>query len=287
MMVLKTTTSLLPGAEPFHFEAPGDLACLLIHGFTGSPQEVRSLGQHLADQGITAHGILLTAHGTAPDQLALATKEHWVDDVDAALSKLEASGKRVFLCGFSMGGALALNIAARRQRDPRVLGVITMSAPLVLVDWRQSLTPVARLLRRWQRWGRPDIKDQRQWVHHVGYRSFHPLAAVQLLRLLRETRRLALDVRQPLLVIHAHQDNTVPAFNAELIVASVSSPDRRVVWLDNCFHVVTVDFDAELVREEVFKFIRAHSDPLELPPAWDSSTPVLSRLQSPPASSLG
>ena len=188
-----------------------------------------------------------------------------------------ASGKRVFLCGFSMGGALALNVAARRDWDSRVLGIITMSAPLVLVDWRQSLMPVTRLLRRWHRWGRPDIKDQSQWPNHVGYRSFHPLSAVQLLRLLRETRRLASEVRQPLLVIHAHQDNTVPAFNAELIVASVSSPDRRLVWLDNCFHVVTVDFDAEQVRAEVFEFIRTHSATLEQPSAWESSTPASSQ----------
>src|SRR5688572_8551189 len=81
--------------------------------------------------------------------------------------------------------------------------------------------------------------------------------------------------------------NTAPAFNAEPIVASVPSPDRRLVGFDNCFHVVTVDFDAELVGEEVFKFIRPHSESLELPPAWDSSTPVSSQPQSPPASSLG
>jgi carboxylesterase len=248
----------MPGAEPFLYKADGDTACLLVHGFTGSTHEVRALGRHLADSGFTAQGILLTGHGTTPVEMARSSYREWVRDVDFALDELLAAGKRVFLCGMSMGGTLALNVAARRPDDAGLAGIIAMATPLRLVHWRLRLLPIVGLFRRWHAWGQPDIKDESRWAGHVAYGGFHVRAAAQLMALLKETRRLAPRVRQPLLVIHSRHDNTVPVFNAELIMRSVSSQDRRLVWLDNCYHVVTVDYDSERVQKEVEDFIRQH-----------------------------
>jgi carboxylesterase len=249
---------LMAGAEPFDFETPGQTACLLVHGFTGSAHELRYLGSHLADCGITARGVLLSGHGTRPQDMARYTDRDWIADVESALDELLAEGKRVFLCGLSMGGTLALNVAARRSEDPRLAGVITLSALLRLADWRLSLVPIAAWLARWHTWGRPDIKDQTKWERHVAYRRFHVRALVHLLRLLRETRQLVAKVRQPLLVIHSREDNTVPTFNAELIMRSVASHDKRLLWLENCYHVITLDYASERVHEEVAAFIREH-----------------------------
>lgn len=246
----------LPGAEPFCLEAPGEAACLLIHGFTGSAYEVRGLGEHLASSGIKACGLLLRGHGTAPEDLLGLSFLDWVQDVETALDELLAEGRRVFLCGLSMGGTLALNVAARRADEPRLAGVIVLAAPLHLADWRLALLPFARWLVRWRSWGRPDIRDERQWDRHVAYRRYHLSALLQLLALLRDTRRRIARVHQPLLVVQSRFDHTVPAANARLIVSSVSSRDRRLLWLDNSYHVITLDFDAPRVCEEVTAFIR-------------------------------
>lgn len=256
MLATSAAPTLMPGAEPFRFDAPGDTACLLVHGFTGTAHELRDLGRHLAEQGITARGVLLSGHGSQPEAMAGCLYTDWVGDVEAALDDLLAEGKRVFLCGLSMGGTLALHVAARRREERGIAGVVALAAPLRLIDWRFSLLPIAALLARWQSWGRPDIKDQSQWDRHVAYRRFHVRALRQLLRLLRETRALVGLVHQPLLVIQSRQDNTVPAFNADLILQSVASETRRVLWLDNCYHVVTLDFDAGIVRQAVVEFVR-------------------------------
>jgi len=264
MVSTSSPSAVLAGAEPFRFDAPGATACLLIHGFTGSAHEVRDLGRHLADQGVTARGVLLSGHGTRPEEMARYDYQHWIADVESELDDLLAEGKRVFIGGLSMGGTLALNVAARRSGERNLVGVITLAAPLRLVDWRLSFLPVAGLVVRWQQWGQPDIKDRSQWDRHVAYRRFHVRALGQLLRLLHDTRRRVSLVQQPLLVIQSRQDNTVPAFNAELIMKSVSSRERRLVWLENCYHVVTLDYDSEQVHREVVRFIREHSK------AWDS-----------------
>jgi carboxylesterase len=247
---------LMPGAEPFRFDVSGDQACVLVHGFTGSPNEVRELGSYLAERGVTAHGLLLQGHGTCPNDLRGCTFREWLRQIDASVEELRAAGKRVFLCGMSMGGTLALNIAARRASEASIAGIVSLAAPLRLVDWRLSLLPLIGLLKRWERWGRPDIKDQRQWERHVAYDRFHIDALRQLLALMAETRGLLPQVRQPLLVMHSRHDHTVLGYNAELIMQSVSSASRRLVWLDNSYHVVTVDFDAPAVRERVAAFIR-------------------------------
>ena len=60
--------------EPFYF--PGNrVGCLLIHGFSGSPSEMRFMGERLAKAGWTVSGILLSGHGTTPEQMAKTTWE--------------------------------------------------------------------------------------------------------------------------------------------------------------------------------------------------------------------
>jgi carboxylesterase len=270
MIVTQSPRSTMPGAESFRFDASGEVACVLVHGFTGSAHEMRSLGWHLHEQGVTTLGVLLSGHGTSPEEMAAYHYRHWLSDVETAVERLEAEGKRVFLCGLSMGGTLALNVAARRQHDPSLAGVVSMAAPLRLVDWRLRLLPIVGLVKRWHSWGRPDIKDETRWEQHVAYGRFHINALIQLLRLLRETRRLLPRVHQPLLVLFGRDDHTVPLFNAELVMRRVSSFDRRLVWLDNCYHVMTLDFDSELVHREVAAFIRERSL------AWDPGTFSLS-----------
>ena len=246
----------MPGAEPFRFDIGGSNACVLVHGFTGTPNEVRELGGYLAQQGVTTHGLLLSGHGTRPDDLRGCSFRDWTRQIEASVDELRRAGKRVFLCGMSMGGTLALNVAARRASEASVAGVVALAAPLRLIDWRLSILPLIGLVKRWERWGRPDIKDELQWDRHVAYNRFHIDALRQLLALMAETRTLLPQVRQPLLVMHSRLDHTVMGYNAELIMQSVSSTSRRLVWLENSYHVVTVDHDAAAVREGVAGFIR-------------------------------
>jgi carboxylesterase len=259
MVYPPAAATIIKGAEPFRFDVPSDVACLLVHGFTGTPGELRELGQFLAEQGIASRGVLLRGHGTRPQDLAASSFRDWVDDVEAELDSLLAEGKRVFLCGLSMGGTLTLNVAARRSGDPRLAGVISLAAPLRIVNWRLHFLPLVGLVRRWQRWSDPDIKDRAAWERHLGYRAFPIQALRQLLSLLRDTRGRVAQVNHPLLILHSRADHTVAAFNAELIHRTVASEHRKLVWLENSFHVVTLDFDADQVRNEVLTFIREHA----------------------------
>jgi carboxylesterase len=259
MVAPPVAAPIIKGAEPFRFDVPGDVACLLVHGFTGTPGEVRDLGLFLAERGVASQGVLLRGHGTRPEDLSTCSYQHWIGDVESALDSLLAERKRVFLCGLSMGGTLALNVAARRAGDSGLAGVVALAAPLRLVDVHPPFLPVMTLLRSWQRWREPDIKDRAAWDRHLGYRAFHPFAFRQLLSLLRDTRGRVARVSHPLLILQSRLDHTVAAFNAELIHRAVSSRHRKLVWLRNSYHVITLDFDLDRVQVEILAFIREHS----------------------------
>jgi carboxylesterase len=268
---------ITPGAEPFHFVGNGRVGVLLVHGFTGSPFEMRPIGEHLRERGVGSVGVLLRGHGTHPDDLLGCRYRDWLGDAEAGLERLLLSHRRVVLAGLSMGGTIALNIAARRADDPRVAGVVAMCAPLRLFDWRLSLVKVLSRVVRWHAWGKPDVKDTSAWERLVAYRRFRTPCIREVLGLLQETRALLPRVHQPLLVIQARRDNVVPPVNAEYIFSGVRSARKRLIWLENCYHVVTVDYDAPLVLAAVSDFVAGLALADEGTPAAAADTSSTSR----------
>ena len=247
---------LIPGAEPFDHPGRPDIGVLLVHGFTGSPNELRPTGAALADQGIGSRCFLLPGHGTHPDDMVGHPYTDWIEDVERGLDAVLATYDRAVIVGLSMGGTLALNVAARRAGDARLAGLVTISAPLVLDDWRLGFASLITRVVKWQAWGKPDIKDRSTWDGQIGYRRIRTQAVLEMLALMRDTRCRLAEVCQPILIVQSREDHVVPPRNADLIRDGIGSPDRRVVLLDNCYHVSTLDFDASRVNDEVVNFVR-------------------------------
>jgi carboxylesterase len=247
---------ILPGAEPFSHPGDPTFGVLLVHGFTGSPHDMRSVGAALAAEGIGSECVRLRGHGTHPDDMVGRAYTQWIEDVEAGLDGLLERYRRAAVVGLSMGGTLALNVAARRADDSRLLGLVTVSAPLYLSDWRLGLVEYLSRVIKWQAWGRPDILDERAWDGQVAYRRIRTRAIPQLLALIRETDGLLPRVRQPILIAQSREDHVVPPGNLEHIRNGVGSADRRALLLENCYHLSTVDFSAALLNTEIVRFIR-------------------------------
>src|SRR5574341_92283 len=121
-----------PHGQPFFFRG-GPTGCLLVHGFTGAPGEMRWLGEYLAAQGHTVLGVRLTGHGTSPEDLTQVTWRHWLGCAVDGWQILRDQCERVFVMGLSMGGMTAINIAAEFP----AAGIVPLSTPIRLkLDWR-------------------------------------------------------------------------------------------------------------------------------------------------------
>ncbi len=109
-----------PEHDPFLLEG-GKPAALLVHGFPGSPSEMRATGQLLNELGFTAHGPLLPGFGKEIETLPTLKMENWLDAVSRAWASLRRDHSPCILVGNSMGGALALAAAAKNPPDALIL----------------------------------------------------------------------------------------------------------------------------------------------------------------------
>lgn len=225
----------------------GPVACLLLHGFAGSPAEIRPLAEYLAAREITVRAPLLPGHGTDPEDLRGIQWSQWVRAAETELGALRERHGVVHVVGFSMGGLVALYLAAHYE----VASVTTLSCPIKLADWRQILVPLAKHF----------IKDYPAHISNPeialelqSYDRFPVDAIHSVLRLARQVRKDLHRVTAPLLVVQGDRDRWIVPDSDAHIVAGVSSQIRESLRLPGRNHLITL----ERGREEVFRAVHAH-----------------------------
>jgi esterase/lipase len=97
--------------RPFYWTG-GQPAALLIHGFPGTPAELRPLGQALHQAGWTVHGPLLPGFGPDLESLPRREASEWIEAIEQAVANLQSRHNPMILIGYSMGAALAVQAAA-------------------------------------------------------------------------------------------------------------------------------------------------------------------------------
>ncbi|MFD4577105.1 alpha/beta hydrolase [Streptomyces sp. NPDC058417] len=244
---------VVPGAEPYHHEG-GEVGVLLCHGFTGSPQSLRPWARYLAGHGLTVALPLLPGHGTRWEDLALTGWQDWYAEVERELRALRGRCARVFVAGLSMGGTLALRLAARHgEGADGVEGVIVVNPANRVHGLAARALPVARHLVRSSKGIVSDIAEE--GVLETGYERVPLHAAHSLRRFLSLTDGELPQVTQPLLLLRSVRDHVVPAADSARVLGRVSSTDVTEVLLEQSYHVATLDHDADRIFEESLAFI--------------------------------
>ena len=210
---------------------------LCLHGITGTPFEIRPLAEALGRRGCTragadAGGTRRNAGRAGGQRLArlaaLRRRRRWTS------LQARVGGGPVAICGFSMGGLLALRLA--RLFPERVAALVVMSTPLRLrrfqvagiraltrlpIDFRAHPTVCVPKLDG------SDISDPDLRYENPGLRAF-PIAALEALLDLMDTVRADLPaIRTPTLVVHGRQDHTVPMEDSLELTGCLGSERHR------------------------------------------------------------
>lgn len=241
---------VLPGAEPYRHEG-GDVGVLLCHGFTGSPQSLRPWADHLAARDLTVSLPLLPGHGTRWEDMQITGWQDWYAEVDRALREITERCEKVFVFGLSMGGTLALRLAAKHGHA--VTGVAVVNPANKVHGLSAYALPVARHLVRTTKGLRSDIALAGS--EEVGYDRVPLHAAHSLRNFFRLVDGDLPQVTQPLLLMRSPRDHVVPPADSARILGRVSSTDIREVILEQSYHVATLDHDAERIFEESDAFV--------------------------------
>jgi len=245
------TQSVLPGAEPYTHDG-GDIGVVLVHGYTGSPQGMRPWAQHLAAAGYSVRLPRLPGHGTRWQDLNTTRWPDWYAEIDTAFGELRSSCRTVFVAGMSMGGLLATKLAL--EHGPRVAGLMLVN-PIYLHDNR-LLTLLPMLQRVVPSF--PGIANDVKMVGGEPELAYdrNPLRAMHSqTQLWAEVRRDLGEINQPVLLMHSRVDHVVPPASSALFLEHIGSTDVTEIWLENSYHVATLDNDAPLIHDESVRFI--------------------------------
>lgn len=267
------------------FEKRGNTGVLLVHGITGSPAEMRPLVRKLAAQGFSVSCPQLAGHCSNLADLKRTRWTDWYKSLERAMESLAKECDTIFVSGLSMGALLALKLAA--NHPDRVQAVATLSATFFYDGWnipalrQRFLLPLAIYtpLRYFWSYHEPPpygIKDDRirnmiaavyqnsnlSLPEKYGYSEFPGVTIRETFRLIKDVKRELASLVAPLLIVHATEDDMASVKNATFLASQVSSADVDTFYVDDTYHVLTLDKRKDDVAARVAEFflrIRAAS----------------------------
>jgi carboxylesterase len=240
---------LMAGAEPFS-ASNGPNGVLVLHGFTGNPGSMRQLAEAFADAGFSVELPLLPGHGTSVEDLMTTRWEDWSEAADRAYTALAAHCDRTIVAGLSMGGTISIWLAGRH---PGINGVVVVNP---LVD--PPADAFIEMLQATADGGTDRIPGIGSDIAKPGVveRAYGETPIEPLLSLLAAVSELAPclgEIDPPLLLLSSRQDHVVPTASGDLLAESYGGAVERV-FLENSFHVATLDNDAPEIEERAVAF---------------------------------
>lgn len=259
------------------FEKRGRAGVLLSHGITGAPTEMKPLIRRLAARGFTVSCPQLAGHCSTIAELRRTGWTDWYATLAAAFDELRSQCDSVFVSGLSMGALLALKLASDRPES--VDGIATLSATFFYDGWnvprfkQRFLLPllIRTPLRHFLSYREPPpfgIKDERlrnliatvyesgagDMSGKYGYPEFPGDTIRETFELIKSVKRDLAAVVAPLLIVHATEDDMASLENARYLAQHVSSSSVDTFYVDDSYHVLTLDKRKDDVADRVGEF---------------------------------
>lgn len=246
------------GAEGVYSAGRTEHAVLLLHGFGDTPQTFYRLIPTLESAGLTVSAPLLPGHGTTVEEFNRSTAADWLAASRGALRSLQNTHENVGVVGLSMGGALAVVLAASERVSAVVLLAPYMAMPA-------GLAALAILHLAWGRFRGPaparsdrTILDPDERKKNLGYPHVTAHALHELWRLTRAANHSLRVVAVPTLIVQSRRDNRIRAEIAERTFRRLGSTEKRLLLTHGGGHIITVDHGWRGVVAEVCAWLGAH-----------------------------
>jgi esterase/lipase len=232
--------------SPFFLDPHDDngIGILLIHGLLANPAELRDYGDYLAKQGYTVMGVRLKGHGSSPYALQNQTWQDWYQSVVRGYKILKAHCNRIFVTGFSTGGALALKLAS--EHFPEIIGVNAVAVPIKFINPAFMLVPLLHGTNKLVDWlssfegVKPFIENPTEHPL-INYRHV-PVKALYELRLLIDSMddfvRLC---TVPVLVLQGDNDPVVSFRSAQDVMTKLTCQNKQLKVISSNRHGILMD----------------------------------------------
>lgn len=253
-------TGIVIGAEGFVLEQPGARAVLLLHGAGDTPQALRYLAAALHAHGFHVSVPLLPGHGRTMADFARIRADDLTSAARDSYRGLRAMHPWVGVIGLSMGGALAVQIAAETPDLP-ALGLIApyLRMPASIeraAKWAWLWGPVVPVVQSAEG---ISVMDPEERERSLGYGVF----TARALRALRTTAQRGFNalprVTAPTIMIQSKEDNRISVADAERAFAALGAKEKRLQWITGAAHVITVDYGRDAVIASLTSWMESHA----------------------------
>jgi|GEM_PF-2654043 len=231
---------------------------MLLHGFGGSPHDLKPLTNVLDTLNVSYFTVLLAGHGTHPRDLKNIQYKTWISDCFDIYDSLSNEFESVALIGFSMGGAISQIISAERDVSKLVV-----------------LSPYYRIHQKWYYFGKPEkwakrfsivmpyikklkigqINDPSGLEKYSAYEKL-PLRAVgELVKVGNLAIEEAKNVSCPVLWLHSKGD-IVSDYNLSFDAFNNNeSSDKAFISFTRSNHILLYDYDSDEVIQRILRFL--------------------------------
>lgn len=242
--------TIMPGAEPISVDG-SEVGVVLCHGYPSTPQSMRGWAEHLAAAGYSVRVPLLPGMGTQWKDLNATGWQDWYGAIDLAYQQLSARCSTVFAAGLSMGGLLATKLA---QDKPDLAGLVVVNPIYAHTNPALKVLPLLQHVLPSLGGIAGDIK--KPGVVELAY-DRNPLKAMysqtKLWKIVVEDLP---QLRLPVLLFTSRTDHVIPPISWQTFLKRVGSDDVTQIFLEDSYHVATLDNDAELIFTESARFIQ-------------------------------
>lgn len=270
-------------AEKYNFflKSPSDKAVLLIHGITGTPAEMNYLGKSLNKAGYNVLCNALPRHCSSLGELRKVTWQEIVKNAQNDLDFLNKQFLNVSIVGLSMGALVGIHLS---YKFPEKVHSLVALAPTIFYDgwavhkgrflmsigWHIPFLRNRINIRESWPYG---LKDEymRNVIERFYKNSkasefndkvllfgspFFPIACLYQHNLFAKFIKNEIpQVKNPILIIHAKEDDMVSIKNSEYIYKNIGSSDKKMIILEDSYHMITIDKEKRKVSQETIDFL--------------------------------
>ena len=266
----------------FFLKSGTDKAVLLIHGITGTPSEMGYLGRKIHKAGFTVLCNTLPGHCSSLSDLKKVTWQEIAESCIRDLKELKKNYRQVFVGGLSMGALMSIHLAYKFPEE--VFGIIALAPTIFYDGWSLhkgkfflSLAWQIPCLRNFinirESWPY-GLKDEYLRAHFQRFYKnasafkfdnkvqlfgspFFPVASLYQHSLLTKLVKSQIpSVKNPILILHAREDDMTSLKNARFVLTNIGSLDKSLVILEDSYHMITIDQEKDKVAQEIINFLK-------------------------------
>uniref|UniRef100_C6E300 Phospholipid/glycerol acyltransferase n=1 Tax=Geobacter sp. (strain M21) TaxID=443144 RepID=C6E300_GEOSM len=233
------------------------LGVVLVHGFLSVPAQMLELGRYLQERGYWVYLLRLRGHGTSPEDLAGRTGREWVESVDLGCALMSALCDRVVLGGFSFGGGIALDCAAR---IPQVAGVFAVCPPQRLMDISSRFAPAVNVWNRVMdaikyQWAKKEFVESVPERPELNYTRI-PVSGLRAMeRFMRGLEPKLAGIRVPVLVAQAEWDPVVDPQGSQRLFEMLGSAKKKYLMFPLQRHGILAGSGSHEVHAALGSFV--------------------------------